>query len=126
MGILDISRRFAAHAVRAFTQKKFRYDLAFTASEASTAMLHQDGNLFSVARSTDGVYVLTCIDKLKRIYGTATVLKTGDWDAKVQALVEGGAATNTVTIEVNNIGTGLDDPEAEVMVCMGLTVSGGN
>lgn len=120
-----LARQWAAHAVRAFAKKKFQYDLAFTASEASTAMLHQDGNLFSLARSTDGVYVLTCSNMVKRIYATATVHKTGDWDAKVQTLVEGGAATNSVTIEVNNIAVGLDDPEAEVRVRMSLNISGG-
>jgi len=124
MAAFSLARRFAAHAVKAFS-RKFRYNVAFTASAASTAILHQDGNLFSIARSSDGVYVLTSTDKFKRIYGNATVLKTGDWDAKVQALVEGGAAANSVTIEVNNIAVALDDPEAEVLVGLDLVMGGG-
>jgi len=123
MAAFTLARRFAAHSVKAFT-RKFRYNIAFTASEASTAILHQDGNLFTLARSTDGVYVLTSTDKFKRIYGQATVLKTGDWNAKVLSLVEGGAAANSVTVEVTAVATP-DDPEAEVLVGLDLVTGGG-
>lgn len=124
MGIFQISRRFAAHAVRGFA-RKFRYNLSFTASAASTAMLHQDGNMFTVARTTDGVYVLTAKDKFKRIYADAQVLKTADWDVKVLSRVQGGAAANSVTLEVTDAATP-DDPEVEVMVGIDLVYGGGD
>jgi len=121
---LSLARRFAGLLVKSFTKKE-HYSLSFTASAASTAMLWQDGHRVTLARTADGVYTLTLDDKFKRITGQATVLKSGDWDAKVQTLVEGGAATNVVTIEVNNIGVALDDPEAAVLVDLKLISGGG-
>jgi hypothetical protein len=97
--------------------------LEFLADESAAALTWQDeGVVESFARSTDGVYVLTLRDRYLRISLSAPcVQKNADFTATAIA-VDGGAATNTITVYTYLAGT-LDDPDVAVTLNFRLLTS---
>jgi hypothetical protein len=110
---------------RCYAKSKQDYDFEFTASEtpASCVILGQDANFFAspVTRDGAGIYSFTFQNgaRWKRVYGTVSVGKTGDWVGNVHTVVDGGAAANSFKVETTT-GGAADDPEAPVHVHLEL------
>lgn len=124
-----MKHRAASIPVRTYARNVAMVAVSFLASEASTAIQHQDEAVIgSISRTSDGVYVLTLntTNHFKRIYlaGAPNVEKTGKWYANGHTIVE-GSSTNAVTVEVMVDGV-KDDPEAAVTLLLYCVLAGGS
>ena len=117
---MALNKRTAPNKELSFCRNASPYNISFTAAAVTPCVdVEQDEGLVlgasGVTRTGAGTYVITLVSRFYRIQPVGcNVQLTGNWDAKVIAVVDGAAAANTLTVEVNNIGTAVADPTATV------------
>ncbi len=109
-----------------FAREGSFYSFRFTGNETfdSTTLVQDSGVISSVTRSSDGVYVLTLNPRFKRVVpcGAPNVHSSDEWHANYSAVVQGGAAANTVTVATRSA-SALDDSEADISGVLFLVTS---
>uniref|UniRef100_A0A6H1ZB49 Uncharacterized protein n=1 Tax=viral metagenome TaxID=1070528 RepID=A0A6H1ZB49_9ZZZZ len=129
---MAINKRVPPNREGSFARNSAPYNVSFTAAAVTPCVgVVQDEGLVDsatgVTRTGPGTYVITFLSRFYRIVplGPPNVQLTGNWDAKVLAVVDGAAAANSITVEVNNIGTAVADPTATVNVAFRIITSPG-
>ena len=120
---MALNKRIGPFDEKSFARAAAPYRFRFLAANpvVAASILQDEGEVASVVRTALGTFLVTLRGRYMRIMPEgATIRLTGNFDVKVVALVEGVAAVNTITYEVNNIGTALADGNAIVDCCVSL------
>lgn len=124
---MPLNRRVGPNEERSFARSAAPYTFRFLGANPVSGIVQDEGLIASIARTAAGTYLVTFRSRFMRLMPVPpSVRLTGNWDVKVLALVEGGAAVNTMTIECNNIGTGIADPNQLIDCAVRLVVSPGD
>ena len=126
---MALNKRIGPFDEKSFARAAAPYRFRFLAANpvVQASILQDEGLVVTVTRMALGTFVVALRSRFMRIMPAGQSIRlTGNFDVKVVALVEGLAAANTITYEVNNIGTALADGNAIVDCAVGLISSLGS
>ena len=118
---MALNKRIPPFDEKSFAKAAGPYRVRFTGANPPTGLVQDEGEVSSITRTGAGVYRLNLRGRYMRIISNAPNIElTGPWMGKVLSKVEGVANANSVTIECNNLGVGIADPNAVIEISFNL------